>query len=328
MMKQPTRAFFFVALLFAAHSFVSVPCGAEDYPSRPIRWLVGYPAGGGSDLLSRVVAEEMAKNLGQPIVIENRPGASGNIAAAALSQSAADGYTVLMADRSTIVLNPVLFKSTGFDAHQDFASVGMIAQVPMVLAIGQSANASSLPEFIALAKSQPGELSYSSPGPGTQQELTFEIFQQNAGIKVNVVRYRGGPQPMLDVAQGRIAATVAAYPNLPAFLSNGSLRAIAVAQKTRFPALADVPTFEESGIGDLDSPIWYGLFTRRGTPADVVRRLEEELSRALKTESVVKRIAATGWVPEFGTSQKLEAVIQKDQQVWPPAIKRLGVTVQ
>jgi len=265
----------------------------------------------------------MAKGLGQPIVVENQPGASGNLAAASLSRASADGYTLLMADRSTIVVNPVLFKDTGFIPRNDFSSVGMIASMTMVLAVGPSIKASDLRELIAIAKAKPGELSYASPGLGSQQELTFEIFRSQAGLEVNQIRYKGGPQQMLDVAQGRVSATVGAYPALLSFLSDGSIRPLAVAQKTRLRALPNVPTFAESGIDGLDSPVWNALFTRAGTAPQIVDRLAEALSRALKTESVITRIAATGWNPTFATSAELDQVILADLKIWPPIAKRL-----
>jgi tripartite-type tricarboxylate transporter receptor subunit TctC len=311
-------------LFGAALALSSASALSQAYPSRPIRWLVGYPAGGGSDVLARIVAEAMSRELGQPIVVENQPGASGNLAAASLSRAAADGYTILMADRSTIVVNPVLFKDTGFNPRSDFSSVGSIATVTMILAVGSAIKAADVREFIALAKAKSGELSYASPGPGSQQELTFEIFRLQAGLEVNQIRYKGGPQQMLDVVQGRVSATVGSYSALLPFLSDGSIRPLAAAQKTRLPALPNVPTFAESGVEGLDSPVWNALFTRAGTAPQAVARLTEALSRALKSETVTARIASTGWNPAFATPAELDQWIAADLRIWPPIAKRLN----
>jgi tripartite-type tricarboxylate transporter receptor subunit TctC len=311
-------------LFGAALALSSASALSQAYPSRPIRWLVGYPAGGGSDVLVRIVAEAMSRDLGQPIVVENQPGASGNLAAASLSRAAADGYTILMADRSTIVVNPVLFKDTGFNPRSDFSSVGSIATVTMILAVGSAIKAADVREFIALAKAKSGELSYASPGPGSQQELTFEIFRLQAGLEVNQIRYKGGPQQMLDVVQGRVSATVGSYSALLPFLSDGSIRPLAAAQKTRLPALPNVPTFAESGVEGLDSPVWNALFTRAGTAPQAVARLTEALSRALKSETVTARIASTGWNPAFATPAELDQWIAADLRIWPPIAKRLN----
>jgi tripartite-type tricarboxylate transporter receptor subunit TctC len=322
-----TRALLLQMLLLVGVLALSgVSLSAETYPSRPIRWLVGYPAGGGSDILTRIVAEAMSQQLGQSIVVENRAGASGNLAAAALSQADPDGYTLLMADRSTIVLNPVLFKNPGFNPVKDFSPVGLIASFPLILAVGPAVKAFSLAEFIALARAEPGHLSYASPGPGTQQELAFEIFKMKAGgLDINQVRYKGGSQPLIDIVQNRISATIGSYPNLLPFLGDGSLRALAVAQKQRLSSLPDVPTFVEAGIDGLDNPVWNALFTRSGTPSEVVERLTGVLSRSLQSELVAKRIAATGWGPEYATPDQMNALIRNDLKIWPPVAKQLGI---
>ena len=225
---------------------------AESYPSRPIRWLVGFPAGGGSDALARVVAQQMSIDLGVPIVIENKSGASGNIAAAALAQAAPDGYTLLLGDRNSIIINVDLFKDPGFDPRRDFVPIGVIARVPMVLVIGPTVKAANLQEFIALAKAKPGELTYASPGVGTQQELTFEMLKGSANIDVMQIRYKGGNQQILDLVQGVVSSAVAAYPAVQSFLATGAIRALAIARESRRSEIPDVPTFAELGIQGLE----------------------------------------------------------------------------
>jgi tripartite-type tricarboxylate transporter receptor subunit TctC len=314
-----------VLLLAAVVWAAMVPLSAlgQDYPSRPLRWLVGYPAGGGSDILTRVVAEAMSKELGQPVVVENRAGATGKLAAEALVQAPADGYTLLLGDRGVLILGPASLKDVGFRLDA-FAPVGQIAYTTMVFAVGAGVPVRSLREFVALAKSKPKELSYASPGPGTQQELTFEIFRQQASIEVNQIRYKGGSQPVMDVTQGRVSSIVAAYPQLVPFLKAGTLRPLAVAQGTRMDQLAEVPTFLESGIKNLDSPLWNGLFVKAGTPPQIMERLSTALGRALGSQEVASRVAATGWSLKPGTAKEVSALIESDLRIWPPVIKQLG----
>jgi tripartite-type tricarboxylate transporter receptor subunit TctC len=319
-----------VAIAAAAFDFTaeSARLHAQAYPSRPIRWLVGFPAGGGSDALVRVVAHEMSADLGAPVVVENKTGASGNIAAAALAQADPDGYTLLLGDRSSIIINADLFKDPGFDPKKDFVAVGLIARVPMVLVVGPSVKATTLRDFIAQAKAKPGEFSYASPGAGTQQELTFEILKASAHIDVMQVRYRGGNQQIMDLVQGVVSSTVAAYPAVQSFLASGSLRALAIARASRRPEIPDVPTFAELGVPELDSAGWVGLFTRAGTPPEIVERLGAALSRAVTTPDSQSKIAATGWEPQFGTKSDMEWIIKADMQVWPALVKSKGNVFQ
>jgi tripartite-type tricarboxylate transporter receptor subunit TctC len=321
----------FAAVMVSATIGVSEglpPLHAEAYPSRPIRWIVGFPAGGGSDALARVVAQQMSIELGVPIVIENKAGASGNIAAAALGQAPPDGYTLLLGDRNSIIINVDLFKDPGFDPKKDFVAIGLIARVPMVLVVGPTVKAANLQEFVALAKAKPGELTYASPGVGTQQELTFEMLKGSANIDVMRIRYKGGNQQILDLVQGIVSSTVAAYPAVQSFLASGAIRALAIARESRRPEIPDVPTFAELGIQGLESAGWVGLFTRAGTPPGILERLGSALARSMANPDTLAKVIATGWEPQFGTKSDMEQIIRADLQVWPALVKSRGMVDQ
>lgn len=322
---HPTRM---VLILGLALSWVS-GAAAQGYPSKPVRFLVGFPAGGGSDLMARVVATGLEKELGQTVLVENRSGAGGQVAATALAGAPADGYMALLGDRGMISVNPELHKNAGFDPRKDFIPVRSIAAVTMVLAAGPSMKATSLREFISEVKANPGKVNYASPGAGSVLALTYEIFKQEAGLDIPAILYRGGSQPYVDIMQGRVASIVSAFqPGMRAFVGDGKLRIMAVARDKRLPEIPDVPTFTELGYRNLETPAWAGMFVRAGTQAEIVERLGDALSKTLQLAEIRTKLTSMGWPPLAGTQAELRSLIAEDLKVLPGTIERLGIKAE
>lgn len=319
------RAFIRLAALMLVAA-TAIPAAAQDYPNRPIRWLIPYAAGGGSDTLARMIAPEMSKRLGQPIVIENKPGAASAVAAAEVARSAPDGYTIFSADNGTMVYNPALYKKLAYDP-KEFRPVSMLARSPTILVVGPSTKASSVKELVASVKSQPGKISYASAGPGSPHAMAMELVKATMGLDMVHVPYRGGALSIQDVAAGQVPMCMTDFSSGSGMIASGKVRALAVANPKRMPQLPDVPTFDELGFKGIYAEAFAGVVVPAGTPADVVAKLQKSVQEAVAEPSIQKRLFDVGQEPVGGTAEQFANVLNTETVRWHKLIKDLNISL-
>jgi tripartite-type tricarboxylate transporter receptor subunit TctC len=299
---------------------------AQSYPTKPIRWILGYPPGGGTEFIARNVAQTLGPLLGQQIVIENRPGAAAIVGAEAAARSAPDGYTLFMADNGTFVYHLGIYKQLPYDPNKDFIPVGMIVRGYMLLLTGPN-GPKTLKELVDAARREPGKLNNASNGSGTAHHLAMELLKQRAKVDIVNVPFKGTAAVMSEVMSERVATGFADISAARGALAGGKVRPLAVAAKKRLAALPDVPTFEESGFPDFEVYFWQGLAVPAGTPPEIVSRLSSELVKTLKTPDVHKRFTDAGMEVLPTTSEEMRDIIRRDQAFWVPLIKSLGIRV-
>jgi tripartite-type tricarboxylate transporter receptor subunit TctC len=305
--------------------FCSLALG-QAYPSKPIRWILGYPPGGGTEFIARNVANTMSPQLGQPIVIENRPGAAAIVGAEAAARSAPDGYTLFMADNGTFVYHLGIYNKLPYDPNKDFVPVGMIVRGYMLLLTGPN-GPKTLQELVESARKEPGKLNNASNGSGTAHHLAMELLKRRANINIVNVPYKGTAAVMQEVMSERVASGFADLSAARGAIQGGKVRALAVASKKRLAALPDVPTFEEAGFPDFEVYFWQGLAVPAGTPPDIVRRLNAELVKTLNNPEVHKRFTDTGMEVLPTSPEQMAELTRKEQAFWVPLIKELGIKV-
>src|SRR5205814_427516 len=294
-----------IALAFSA--------GAQDYPTRPVRMVVGFPPGGGTDVVARILAPRMSELLGQPIVIDNRPGATGTVAAGQVAKSPPDGYTIMMGHVSVNAIAPSLFSNLPYDVNKDFAPVAIAAAVPHFVVVHPSLPVTSLRELVAYLKANPGKISFPSAGNGSMPHLAGEIFKSLAGVQVVHVPYKGSGQSMQDLLGGQHVVAFDTMPASAPHVRSGRLRALAVSSGGRLPAFPDVPTAEEAGLPGYRITTWYGVFAPAGTPAAIVRRLHADTVKAMQspeTRSKLEGIGADGTVSR--SPEEFAALVRAD----------------
>jgi tripartite-type tricarboxylate transporter receptor subunit TctC len=312
----------FVLLLLTL--LASGPLLAQDaYPTRPVRFILPFPPGGGTDILGRLIAERLSANLGQPVVTENRGGAGGNVGAEAAARSAPDGYTLVLVAPS-LAISPTLYSKLNYDPVRDFAPVSLVATVPNVM-ITQASLPAQLQEFIAYAKSKPGELNFGSGGAGTSNHLAGELFNLVTGAKLVHVPYKGVNLAMQDVLAGNVHLVFIGIPAAAPHIKAGKLRALALVAPQRSSALPDVPTVAEAGLRDFEVTTWYGVLAPAGTPRPIVMRLNSELVKILQSADMKERLAATGTEPLTSTPEEFSAYIRCEIAKWGDVIRRAGV---
>ena len=307
------------ALAFAAAVAVAI-LGAGDakaqWPDRPIRLIVPFSAGSSSDIIARVIAAKLGERLGQQVLVDNRVGGSTIIGTDAVAKAAPDGYTLGLANTTTHAASAALTPSLPFDPVKDFAPVAMIGTSPFVLVGAPQLTTTTLQEFIAHAKAQPGKLSYASAGTGTLAHLAGELFKSKAGVEVTHVPYRGSAQSVLDLMQGRIELSVSTIPPTLQHVREGKLRGFAIMSERRNEALRDVPTVAEAGVPGCEAALWTALVVPAGVPADVVKRLTEATLAIMGADDVQKALRVQGVDPEPGPPQVVATQIQKDLAKW------------
>ena len=296
---------------------------AQVFPNRPVKLVVPYAPGGGTDILARALGQRVSDALGQPLVIENRPGAGGNIGADTVAKSPPDGYTLLMG-ANTIAINAGLSKLP-FDAVKDFAPVTMLATAPMLLVVHPGVNAKTTAEFVALAKASPGKLNFSNPGNGTPQHLAEELFNRTAGVDIQSVVYKGGGPALLDLVAGTTQAGILTMASAKPFIQQGKLRVLSVATARRSQAMPEVPTIAESGVPGYDAELWYGIMAPAGTPREVVLRLNGAFGKALAAPDVLERLAGQGFEPASGTPERLAEIHRNDVAKYGKLIREAGI---
>jgi tripartite-type tricarboxylate transporter receptor subunit TctC len=316
------------ALLLTVLGAHAASAQSTTWPDRPIHLIVPFPAGSSSDIVARIVAKGLGDRLGQQFVVENRPGASGNLGTEAVARAAADGYTLGLANTSTHTLSPSLVAHPTYDPVKDFVPISMIGASPFVLALHPGVAAKTVPELIALAKTAPGKLTFASAGPATLANLAGVLFAKTAGIELTPVSYRGSGQEILDVVAGRVDMAFATIPPTLPLIREGKVRAVAVTGPQRSAILADVPTVAESGLPGYESVLWQALYAPAGTPAAIVTRLNAEANAILHDGAAVDALAKLGVEAQPGTPQQLAGRIAADLKKWHDVIVSAGIQPQ
>jgi tripartite-type tricarboxylate transporter receptor subunit TctC len=307
-----------------------VPMAARAaYPEALVKWIVAYPAGGGTDTLARVLGATLSRGLGQPVVIDNRPGAATNIGADAAAHAAPDGLTLFSADNGTLVFNPALFAKLSYNPEKDFRPVGLMGRFPLVLAVKQDSAIRDAAGLLAAARKAPGTIDYGSPGVGSPHHLTMERLARETKIQLNHIPYRGMAPAMNDLLAGRFEAVILDIPSGGEYLKGGrGARAVAVCGGARHPDLPDIPTVEEAfGLRGFQAAAWQGLVVPARTPDAVVQRLTADLARALADDTVRGRLRATGIEPLEGGPDQFQALLAAEREVWVPLIRDLGIVL-
>jgi tripartite-type tricarboxylate transporter receptor subunit TctC len=298
---------------------------AQSWPDQPIRWIVPYPAGGGTDVLARTVAEAMRPGLGQTIVIDNRPGASTNIAGDIVARAKPDGYTVMSADNAILAYNEHLFTKLPFDPEKDFTYLGAMARFPLALVVNPSFPAKTVKEFIAYAKANPGKLNYASPGNGSPHHLAMELFKNRTGTFITHIPYRGAAPAMQDVIGGQVPCMFLDLAGGLPVMKAGKVRVLAIGSSKRAPSLPDVPTLAEAGVPGAEVYAFQGALGPAGLPEAIVTRFNAELNKALASAEVRKRAADFGMELLPGTPAQFKAMASAEAKRWGPIIRAAGV---
>ena len=298
----------------------------QAWPNKPIRMVVAFPPGGPTDIVSRVIAQRLSEQLGQQVIIDNKPGAGGNIAAELIANAPADGYT-LFYNTSAIVIGPALYSKVNYDTLKDFAPVALTASVPMVLAVNPNLPARSVKEFLDLARSKPGQLNYSSSGTGTITHLASAMLSPQTGIQTQHVPYKGSAPGLVDLASGQTQFMIDTINTVLPYVRDGRLRGLAVSSMKRSSVLPDLPTLHESGLSGFDAAAWQGIVAPAATSSDIVQRLNAEVNKALAHPEVRAKLAAQGADVLGGTSAEYAAHLRSELPRWAKAVKDSGAKV-
>ena len=304
-------------------SLIVAGAWAQSYPEKPIRFVMPFPAGGGGDILGRLISPQAAQSLGQPIVIDNRGGAGGNIGIELVAHSVADGYTILMGS-AALPINATLYRKLKYDSVKDFATVTLLAKSPNLLMVNPSLSVKSVKDLIALAKSAPGTINYASGGSGTTPHLAAELFKKVAEIDLVHVPYKGTAPALIAVIGGEASLILPpALTGLP-FLKNGKLKALAITSIDRAEALPDLPTVDESGLAGFEATQWYGVLVPSATPAVIVDRLNREFVKVMQTTEVKTKLLKDASIPIGSTSQKFASYLKEEFQKWAAVVTFSG----
>ncbi len=303
------------------------PAAAQTYPVKPIRMLVGFPAGGSTDILSRQLAQGLGLAVQQQVIVDNRSGATGNVASEITARANADGYTLMMATVATHAINPAIFSKVPFDPIKDFAAVSLIAQYPLLLAIHPNVAAKSVRELIDLAHAKPGLIRYSSSGNGSPGHLAAELLRAASKTDLLHVPYKGGSPAVAAVIAGECQINFGTLPGMMPHTKANRLRALAVTTAARSPALSDVPTVAESGLPGYDVSSWAGVVAPNGTPKEIVARLQREISDVLKQPAMNARLAAEGAPPIGSTPDEFARFMRSELVKWAAAVKQAGARI-
>jgi len=301
---------------------------AQDFPTRAITIIVAQPPGGGTDIISRIVAQQLSVQLGKPVVVENKPGAGTIVGTEAAAKSPPDGYTLLAGLTANMAVNPSLFRKLSYDPIRDFTPVGMMAEFPFVLVVSKNFPAKSVKELLAMAKAKPGEINFASAGNGTGQHLSAELFKLMAGVDMTHVPYRGASPAYSDVISGR---TPVFFDNLASGLGQikgGAVRALGVTGTKRSPLLPDVPTIAEAGVPGYQNYVWFGLWAPKNTPKPIIDKLYAEIRKAVATPSVKARIMQDAGVPMDTPLNEIEPLETAEIAKWADVVKRAHIQVQ
>ncbi|CAN5699846.1 tripartite tricarboxylate transporter substrate binding protein [soil metagenome] len=308
-------------------TLVATTANAQSYPSKPLRWLVPYAAGGGSDFLARTVGQPLSAQIGQPVIIDNKPGGNTAIAASETARSPADGYTMLSADNGTLVFNSALYKSLTYDPVKDLAPVTLMGRFPMILVVGADSGIASAKDFIAQAKAKPGGFNYASAGAGSPHHLAMELLKVEAKLFLVHVPYRGAAPALGDVAGNQVPAMMVDLAAGSAMIKGGKVKPLAVANATRLAQLPDVPTFAELGYKNVEASAQVGVVVPAATPPEVVAALNKQLVTAINDPAVHKRLVDFGIEPVANTPAQYAEMLRAETTRWHKLIKDLKITL-
>ena len=315
-----------IGMLIACVVGAAMPAGAQDYPTKPIRFIVPYPPGGGTDIIARIVQEKLTQGLGQPVVIENRGGAGGAVGTEVVAKSAPDGYTVLFT-LSSHTINPLLYRLP-FDTEKDFAPISLVASLPQIVAVYPQLPVKNMQELIALAKAYPGKLNFASVGNGSPSHIAGELLKLKAGIDLVHIPYKGGGPAVADALAGQVQVLIVSIPAAMSQVKSGRLRPIAVTTLKRSPAAPEIPTVAESaGIPDYEVDSWYAMFAPAKTPPAIVARLQQEIARAVQLPEIKEKLLQQGADAVGGSSAELERVVKSELRKWDAVIRQAGIKV-
>jgi len=314
---------FFIAMVMAP--FVNAQVAA--FPRGPVTLVVPFPPGGPTDAMARVLAQRLGDRLGQQVLIDNKGGAGGSIAAEAVAKAAPDGQTLFFGTTGTMAINPSLYTKLRYDPIKDFAPVSLMATTMNVLVVNPEVPARNLGELIKLAKSKPDTLSYGSAGNGSSNHLSGELLRSSAGLQISHIPYKGSAPALVDLLGGRLTMMFDTIAQQTGNISTGKLRALAVTGPKRSPLLPDVPTAQEAGIKDFDVTIWFGVLAPAGTPTPVIDRLSKEIAAVMNAEDMKKRMQADGAEARPSTPSEFAALIRSDMAKWTPIVKASGATI-
>ncbi|MFD0667457.1 Bug family tripartite tricarboxylate transporter substrate binding protein [Ramlibacter sp. MAHUQ-53] len=318
MLNRRHAAGLIAALAVAA---AALPAHAQNYPAKPIRWVVPYPAGGGSDFLARTIGQQLSAQVGQSVLVDNKPGGNTAIAASEVARSAADGYTVMSADNGTMVFNPALYAKLSYDPEKDLVPVTLMGRFPMILVVGPSSDAKDARDFIAKAKAAPGRINYGSAGAGSPHHLAMELLKVNAGLHMVHIPYRGAAPALTDLAGGQVGAMMVDLAAGAGFIKGGKVRPLAVANATRLAQLPDVPTFAELGFKGVEAAAQVGVVAPAGTPADVVGALQRQVAAAIQQPAVRQKLVDFGIEPVGSTPQQYADLNRAEARRWHKLIR-------
>jgi tripartite-type tricarboxylate transporter receptor subunit TctC len=331
--SRPDRSSFIIhhsalVLLCAALAAAMAPAAAQQYPARPIRFVLGFAPGGASDTMARAIGTRLSEGLGQPVVIDNRAGAGGNIAAEIVARSIPDGYTMLLGNNGILAVNVSLYPKLAFDPVMDFAPVVLIASQPNVLVVHPAVAAKSVKELVALVKAKPGQLNYASPGTGTTGHLAAELFKTMAGVDMTIIPFKGGGPAALAMLSGECQFTFATALSVQGHIKSGKLRALAVTTAKRSPSFPDLPTVAEAGVPGFDAITWHGVVVPARTPQAVIARLNREFNKLLQTAEMRERLFALGSDIIGGEPKQLTEYMRVEIPRWKKVIKDSGAKAE
>ncbi len=314
------RFLLFAALVLGAASGSS----AQTFPSRPVRLIVPFPAGGGSDVVGRILAHKLGERLGQQVVVDNRAGAGGSIGTEAAARAAPDGYTMVLASTSEIAVNPAIYAKLSYDTLKDLAPVAMVASTPMVVIVTPTLAVKTVADLVALAKAKPGELNVASAGNGSFTHLAGELFRSMSNLSWTHVPYKGAPPAITDVVGGRAQAMFSTMPAAMSFIRSGLVRAIAVSAPTRVATLPEVPTVAESGAAGYDATYWYGAFVPAATPRDIIARLADAIGQTVRAQDVSDNLANQGAASARMPADQFDAYVKTEWAKWGKVVRDSG----
>jgi tripartite-type tricarboxylate transporter receptor subunit TctC len=302
------------------------PAAAETYPARPVRWVVGYPAGGATDIMARLIGARLSERLGQQFVIENKPGAGNNIGTEQVVRAPADGYTILLVNPANAI-NATLYTKLNFNFLRDIAPVAGIARVPNVMTVNPNVPAKTVAEFIAYAKANPGKVNMASSGNGTSVHLSGELFMSLTGVKMQHVPYRGSAPALTDLLAGQVQVIFDNMPSIIPHIKSGALRALAVTTAARAAELPDVPTVGET-VKDYEASAWFGIGAPKDTPKEIIARLNKEVNEILAEPAMKQRLAELGGVPIVATPEAFGKIVADETAKWEKVVTFAGIKVE
>ena len=320
---HPTRR----TLLALAATMFSAGAFAQAYPNKAIRVVVPFPPGGGTDIIARQVTQTVAASTGWTFVIENKPGAGGNLGVDAAAKSAPDGYTLVLGQTSNLAINPTLYARMPYDVQKDLAPIVLVANAPLVMVTGTASPYKTLADAVNAAKAKPGAVNFASPGNGTVAHLTSELFQKAAEVKTQHIPYKGAAQALTDVISGTVELYMSSVPTLLGQIKQGKLRALAVTSDRRVDDLPQTPTINESGYKGFNAVTWFGFLAPAGTPADVIQKLNAEFNKALQQPALRKKLGDEGADPAGGSIEQFATLIREDGVRWGRVVRDSGVRI-